>query len=355
VRYAWKMNRPLLVSCIALAASAIGVACIGEDAVGGGPAGPPADASAEPQADASSAADTSPPDGASPGVDAGGPRCAPDKPFATVDRLKGISTGDDETGVWVSADELTAYVAVTPLGGGGSSIRKSTRPSPGADFSAPTDDPQLAAMNGGGFVVAVPSMTSDGLVFFASRANGGAGDGIYVSSRPSTAAAFGTPERARSRGNPFSLGDPFITPGGESLLVARDNGVNSFELDEAPRDVGMIYGDGGFVDYAIAPGVVNVNDSVAADRRPVVSKDRLTLVFASNRAPGSGTDSDIYLASRAGVGGTFTSPLRLPEPVSSNAADLPGTLSEDGCALYFTSSRAGGFGGFDVYVALRGK
>lgn len=351
------MSRVLFLSCFALGASAAAFACVGDDpALSGGPATDDAatDAATTPPTDAP-AVDSAAADGGGDPVDSGGPRCSLDKPFATALLLKGISGADDETGVWVSADELTAYVAVTPKAGSGSAIRKSTRSSRGADFPAHADAPLLAAINGGGFAASVPSMTSDGLVFFAARANSAAASGMYVSVRASTTAAFPPPTPARSRANPLSLGDPFITAGGESLVMARDNGVNSFELDEAPRDIGMIYGDGGFVDYAVAPGVVNVNDDVASDRRPVVSKDRLTLVFASNRAPGSGANSDLYIASRAGVGGTFTSPLRIPEPVSSNAADLPGTLSDDGCALYFTSSRAGGFGGFDVYMALRGK
>lgn len=353
--YPSTMNRARWVAGLLLGTSALIVACVGDDpaVVSGGPASTTDASTDSPNVDSAVGDGSTSPDADGGLVDAG-PRCSIDKPFETVELLKGISGADDETGVWVSGDELTAYVAVTPAAGGGSSIKKATRASRLTDFSVPAVDPDLAAINSG-FVTTVPSLTSDRLVFFAARKNNTAADGIYVSVRASTAVAFPAPARAQSRDNPLSFGDPFIAPGGESLFMGRDNGVNSFELDEAPRDIGMTYGDGGFIDYAIAPGVVNVNDAVASDRRPVVDKGRLTLVFSSNRAPGSGTDSDLYIAKRAGVAGTFTSPLRIPEPVSSNAADLPGSFSDDGCALYFTSSRAGGFGGFDVYVALRGK
>ena len=77
------------------------------------------------------------------------------------------------------------------------------------------------------------------------------------------------------------------------------------------------------------------------------------LAFASNRPPAAGANYDIYLTSRAGVAGDFPAPVRLAEPVSSPEVDLPGTLSKDGCVLYFTSDRPGGFGGFDVYVAKK--
>jgi hypothetical protein len=349
-----KRARSIAMSVLGvLGASAIVIACVGDDPSVVGPPGTTDDASTDaPRVDAAVAADTSTPNGDDGAVDAG-PRCDVSKLFEKVELLKGISGGDDETSVWVSGDELTAYVAVTPAGGSGSVIKKSTRASRTADFTPSADDPDLAAINSG-FAATVPSITSDGLVFFAARQNNTAADGMYVSIRASKAVPFPTPGRAQSRDNDLSFGDPFIAPGGESLFMARDNGT-SFDLDEAPRDIGMTYGDGGFTDYAVAPNVVNVNDDIAADRRPVVSANRLTLVFASNRAPGSGTNSDLYIAQRAGTGGTFTSPLRIPEPVSSNAADVPGSLSDDGCALYFTSSRAGGFGGFDVYMALRGK
>jgi hypothetical protein len=324
--------------------------------------------------DPASSPPTSAPDAASeagqPGVDGGGgtadaggdadaakagPRCDPSKPFAEVTRLKGISSGDDEHGIWVSSDELTAYVAVTPQSGSGSTIRKSTRSDRDADFSAHVDAPELAAVNAAGYLVSTPSMSADGLVLFVARDGVGAtNDGIYVALRESKTAVFAEPVRARTRANPFSLGDPFLVAGGESLFVARDNGI-SFELDEAPRDITGIYGDGGFVDYAVAPDVVNVNDETAADRFPVVSHDRLTLVFSSNRAPGSGANTDLYLATRAGPAGVFTTPARLPEPISSNAADVAGTISDDGCVIYFTSNRAGGFGSSDVYIATRGR
>ncbi|HVJ88414.1 MAG TPA: hypothetical protein VM580_01335, partial [Labilithrix sp.] len=180
-------------------------------------------------------------------------------------------------------------------------------------------------------------------------------DGVYVSVRGATTEPFPAGVRAKARANDITSGDPFIAAGGESLVLARDNGANGYELDDAPRDIGGTYGDGGFIWYAPAPGVTNVNHETADERRPVYSADRLTLVFASNRPPGANSNTDLYIAQRAGTGGTFTSPLRMPEPVSSASSDLPGTVSSDGCLLYFTSDRPGGFGGHDVYIAKRPK
>ncbi|MDF2692799.1 MAG: OmpA family protein [Labilithrix sp.] len=343
--------KPVRLLAVGLSASSLALglwACVGDEPVVAGSGN-----------DASSDSPTS--DGASStteggGSDAGigdaaddGPRCDPAKAFNDVERLKGISTTDDERGVWVSADELTAYVAVTPAQGSDSRITKSTRASRNVDFSAPQDDPQLGVINAQGGITA-PSLTADGLVLAYSRS-----DGVYISVRGAVTEAFPVGTRAKSRDNDITSGEAFLHSGGVSLLLARDNGANGYEIDEALRDVGMIYGDGGFLWYSVAPGVTNVNDDVADDRRPVYSSDRLTFVFASNRAPGANANTDLYIAQRAGTGGTFTSPTRMAEPISSTSSDLPGSLSEDGCVLYFTSDRAGGFGEHDVYVAKRPK
>jgi hypothetical protein len=76
--------------------------------------------------------------------------------------------------------------------------------------------------------------------------------------------------------------------------------------------------------------------------------DGLTLYFARSEAG----NSDLYRATRADRGVTFSTPIAL---ASLNTADDDGTplLSSDGLRLYFYSSRAGGPGGKDLYVATR--
>jgi hypothetical protein len=76
--------------------------------------------------------------------------------------------------------------------------------------------------------------------------------------------------------------------------------------------------------------------------------DGLTLYFARSEAG----NSDLYRATRADRGVTFSTPIAL---AGLNTADDDGTplLSSDGLRLYFYSSRAGGPGGKDLYVATR--
>jgi hypothetical protein len=152
-------------------------------------------------------------------------------------------------------------------------------------------------------------------------------------------------------------GDSFITAGGEAIMLGRDTqSAASYDIIEAARDLDSTYGPAAdYVDYEVASAEANVSSDTASDRRPVMSSDRLMIVFASNRSPASGTNFDLYVASRLGTSGDFTPAVRLAEPVNSTGADMPGTISEDKCVVYFTSNRPGGYGDHDVYVARRAK
>ncbi len=83
-----------------------------------------------------------------------------------------------------------------------------------------------------------------------------------------------------------------------------------------------------------------------ADDSPALSPDESVLVFSSSRAGGSGGD-DLWWAKR-GADGTFSTPQ--PMPVVNSAADERETfISRDGRELFFASSRPGGAGKWDLY------
>jgi hypothetical protein len=88
---------------------------------------------------------------------------------------------------------------------------------------------------------------------------------------------------------------------------------------------------------------------------PVVTADGKRVYFISSRLAhqrNGGDDLDIWYADR-GAGGEWLPPRRLPEPVNSSGSELLPRLTPDG-SLYFGSSRAGGLGGSDIYVAKPG-
>lgn len=81
---------------------------------------------------------------------------------------------------------------------------------------------------------------------------------------------------------------------------------------------------------------------------PGLTPDGRRLYFISTRhAPGS-EDFDIYYVDRVGDG--WGPPQRLPVPVNSPASELLPRVDGAGL-LYFGSSRPGGHGGGDIYVA----
>lgn len=83
--------------------------------------------------------------------------------------------------------------------------------------------------------------------------------------------------------------------------------------------------------------VLNSND---VEYSPVLSADRLTIYFSSSR-PGSKGDYDIWTSHRNTTGDEFPIPRLVPE-LNSSFGDFPGWLSPDNCRLYLNSGLAAG-------------
>jgi Tol biopolymer transport system component len=93
-----------------------------------------------------------------------------------------------------------------------------------------------------------------------------------------------------------------------------------------------------------------INTSGVLEGCPFISKDGLTLFFASNRSGGSGA-ADIWASSRDTADSGWTTPFNLGPVLNSSAADVCPTYHISGRYLYFVSARSGGCGGDDIYVA----
>jgi Tol biopolymer transport system component len=87
------------------------------------------------------------------------------------------------------------------------------------------------------------------------------------------------------------------------------------------------------------------------DADPFVTADGKRLYFVSSRpfAGKLGDDLDIWMVERTATG-TWSDPVRLPEPVNSAHAELMPRAMADG-RIVFGSDRPGGVGGTDIYVA----
>jgi Tol biopolymer transport system component len=103
--------------------------------------------------------------------------------------------------------------------------------------------------------------------------------------------------------------------------------------------------------YPIA-GAGAVNSS-ATEVDPYISKDGLSLYFACDTCPGSLGGFDLYVSQRASKADPWGAPQNLGPTVNSSSNEANPSLSTDEHRLFFTSSRAGGNGGVDIYVSRR--
>ncbi len=103
-----------------------------------------------------------------------------------------------------------------------------------------------------------------------------------------------------------------------------------------------------------APVLVSGLSSAQDDFRPNVRRDGLEIFFDSNRPGGIG-GLDLWTSTRATTSDPWSAPTNLGSAINSTANDLRASLSWDGATLYFGSTRAGGEGSQDLYVATRSK
>ena len=137
-----------------------------------------------------------------------------------------------------------------------------------------------------------------------------------------------------------------------SLFWASPTGAQQFSAWSAPVNLNAItLGDG-----SACPAVVN---SASDDSHPALSKDGLSLFFASTR-PGPDSrgqiglgDYDLWVTQRDSLDDCWQVPSNLGPVVNSAFRDFAPNLTTDGHWLYFHSNRPGGCGGLDLWVAHR--
>jgi Tol biopolymer transport system component len=89
------------------------------------------------------------------------------------------------------------------------------------------------------------------------------------------------------------------------------------------------------------------------ERAPSLSGDGLTLYFWSQDRPDGYGSSDVYMTTRATRDASWEPAVNMGPGINSYAGDFGPSVTEDGRELYFTSSRSGGYGRGDIYVASR--
>jgi WD40-like Beta Propeller Repeat len=97
------------------------------------------------------------------------------------------------------------------------------------------------------------------------------------------------------------------------------------------------------------PGTDPSFNGAALDGCPFVSRDGKRFYMASTRPGGLG-GIDIWVATRDSVDEPWGAPANVGAPVNSAANDFCPTIARDGHLFYFVSNRPGGCGGDDIYT-----
>jgi Tol biopolymer transport system component len=210
-----------------------------------------------------------------------------------------------------------------------------------------------------------PSVSADGMMlFFSSDRPGGSGNiDIWISTQK-------TSERMPEGywGTPINLGPVVNSAADEFYPEISTDGLSLYFADglwwKWESDLNLRPGGFGRSDLWVTTretteddwGIpVNLGPTIngsSYDSGPSISNDGLTLYFASSRPGGSG-GNDLWMATRSTVSDPWDPPINLGTTVNSLAHDVEPDISADGLVLFFMSTRSGGYGNFDLWVTMR--
>lgn len=159
----------------------------------------------------------------------------------------------------------------------------------------------------------------------------------------------------RSEITPAGYGAPELV---KELSTDKNEALGSFSLDGSTAwlfgnfEKDKLDGDIYYLDLG-KEGATPVNatqfNSTQVDTQPMAFRNSL-LFFASSREGGFG-GTDIYVAEK--IGGLWSDPINLGATINTAENEQTPFLDQDGQTLYFASSGHPGFGGYDLFKACR--
>ena len=197
------------------------------------------------------------------------------------------------------------------------------------------------------------SLSKDGLsLYFASIRPGGNGSfDIYVTTRPTPADDWGEPVNLGPQLNrPGREQAPSISPNGLELYHTRVWNGN-FDIWVSTRETTEDnWGDPARLGTTI-------NKSSSTEFQSNFSPDGLSLYFGSTRSGGSG-NADLWLATRETLNSAWRTAVNLGSTVNSSAHDGLPSISADESMLFFSGwgispFRSSGFDGSDLWMTRR--
>src|SRR6266508_2190618 len=265
-----------------------------------------------------------------------------------------INTTFNEQGPTLSNDELSLYFGSDRPGGiGGFDIWGSQRACKDCECETPVNvGPAVNTTSD----ETGPGLSIDGhLLFFRSTRPGGAGLGdVFLSKRANPKDDFGW-------GVPVALGPDVNTAaaeaGAEFLQSAEDGEANLYFNRAPPGATADLYAavitrDGETRGPAVL--ISELSDPIATDQGPTLRSDGREVFFFST-LPGEVGGADLCTSTLRSVHDPWTPPVNVGAPLNSTAAEQQPSLSSGGLTLLFASSRAGGFGGTDIWMSTRAQ
>ncbi|MCC7436994.1 MAG: PD40 domain-containing protein [Armatimonadetes bacterium] len=155
-------------------------------------------------------------------------------------------------------------------------------------------------------------------------------------------------------GTPVNPGSPLNTSGNDgAVAIAADGKTVVFSADDQADGKGStdLYiaeiADGRITNIRNLGGTVNTS---AWESQPAISGDGKTIWFASNRKGGYGK-TDIWYTTLNG--GNWSPPVNAGPMINTKKDERSPNITPDGGTLYFSSNGLSGFGGYDVFMAVR--
>jgi hypothetical protein len=251
-----------------------------------------------------------------------------------------------------SPDGLSLYIASNRPGGKGNlDIWVATRTSTRDPWGAPVNLPE--PINSAADDFCPTPIHADGLLFVSRRVVEGVtcGMGDIYFTRRNPAHGWSEPEQlACAPDGPNSA----LDEQGPSYVQGRLYFSRSSAAVPGDLYVSRTSGD---MRFGPASPIAELNDAGANDIQPNVRKDGREIVFSSNRAGGAG-GQDIWSATRASVDDPWSTPVNLGPNVNTNLGESRPSLSWDAQQLLFgragpIGTGEGGTGMSDIYVTTR--
>lgn len=279
-------------------------------------------------------------------------------PAQTIDEIAGnhpdLNTPFTDGCPIQSPDGLSLYMASNRPGGkGGLDIWVATRASTSDPWGAPVSLPE--PINSASDDFCPTPVRGNGLFFVSRRVVEGVTCGladIYFARRNPEHGWSDPRHLACAPAGPNSA----LDEQGPSyvqgrLYFSRSSAVLPGDLYVSPRNGRMSFG--------AATPITELNDAGANDIQPNVRKDGREIVFSSNRAGGLG-GQDIWSATRASVDDPWSNLVNLGPNVNTGLGESRPSLSWDAQQLLFgragpAGTGEGGTGMSDIYVTTREK